>query len=197
MRWGLGLALLFGVRVSFADHYRVPTGSMEPTVQPGDHVCVEKSAYGLRVPFADRVGGHDGGYVARWSHPSRGEVVVLRSPETGETLLKRVVAIGGDEVAVEDGRVRIDGRAVPTHTADDAGVALVEDLGRPHPLGVDRGGGPDLAPTHVPAGKVLVLGDARGNSHDGRSFGFVDESEILGRARSVCLRGSAPTWQPL
>lgn len=189
LRWGAGLALLFGVRASFADHYRVPTGSMEPTVKPGDHVCVEKSAYGLRVPLASE----GGGYVARWSHPARGDVVVLRSPETGETLLKRVVAIGGDEVAVEDGRVRIDGRSVPTH---EVAGARTEELGRPHVLARD-GGGPDLAPTRVPLGKVLVLGDARGNSHDGRAFGFVDESEIFGRARSVCLRDSAPTWQPL
>jgi signal peptidase I len=187
LRWGLGLAVLLGARASLADHYVVPTGSMEPTVVPGDHVCVEKAAYGLRVPFSES-------WALRWRDPARGDVVVLRSPETGEVLLKRVVALAGDEVAVKDGRITLGGEPVAVRAVDGG---VVEDLGAPHRLGTTYGGGPDFGPVRVPAGTVLVLGDSRGNSHDGRSFGFVQTASIMGRAAGVCLRDHAPTWQPL
>lgn len=192
VRWGLGLSILFGARASLADHYQVPTGSMEPTVVPGDHVCVDKRAYGLRPPLAE-------GYVATWGGPARGDVVVLRSPETSEVLLKRVVAVPGDAVAVRDGRVSLGGVPVPVVGERDgaAAAALVEGLGAPHSIHVDHGGGPDLGPVVVPPGRYLVLGDNRGSSHDGRSFGFVERSSILGRAASVCVRGASPTWLPL
>ena len=93
------------------------------------------------------------------------------SDVVGAVLLKRVVAVAGDLVEVRDGHVRIDGRAVP-----EARISL------------DRGGGPDLGPVRVPDGKVLLLGDNRGNSRDGRIFGFVDRERVLGRAVSVVAR---------
>src|SRR5690242_21725159 len=86
---GFALAL-FAARSTLADHYFVPTGSMIPTVEIGDRVLVSKMAYALRVPFSDLV-------VAELHHPDRGDVVVLRSPENGITLLKRVVAVPGDQ----------------------------------------------------------------------------------------------------
>ena len=161
-------ALLF-TRASLADHYRVPTGSMEPNVEVADHVLVVKAAYGLRVPMTDR-------YVFGPSTPSRGDVVVLTSPESGIVLLKRVVAVGGDRVAVEGGHVRV-------RSGENASTRARE--GVDFSISLSFGGGPDLAETVVPEGKVLVLGDNRGNSHDGREFGFVDATSVLGRAAVV------------
>jgi signal peptidase I len=184
----LGGAVILVARASFADHYRVPSGSMEPTVQVGDQICVNKLAYGLRVPASEI-------YAVRGQDPQRGDVVVLDSPVDGEVLLKRVVAVPGDEVAVVDGRPIIDGVAVPV--AQDGG-AVTEVLGRhTHALGMDYGGGPDLARTRVPQDEYLVLGDNRGNSRDGRSFGWVERGAILGRATAVCLRGGKPVWNDL
>jgi signal peptidase I len=184
----LGAAAIFVTRASLADHYTVPSGSMEPTVDVGDQICVNKLAYGLRVPASDL-------YVARGADPKRGDVVVLTSPADGVVLLKRVVALPGDEVAVIDGRPVIDGVAVPVR--DEAG-GVIETLGdHPHRLGLTYGGGPDLAPTRVPADRYLVLGDNRGNSRDGRSFGWVARDAILGRAAAVCLHGGTPTWSSL
>jgi signal peptidase I len=175
-------------RASFADHYRVPSGSMEPTVQVGDQICVNKAAYGLRVPDTQS-------YVLQGSAPARGDVVVLASPADGEVLLKRVVAVPGDVVEVSGGRVSIDGVFAPTR-AEDGGV--VEQLGgREHALGTGYGGGPDFGPTRVPEDRFLVLGDNRGNSNDGRFFGWVAREAILGKAVAVCLHEGKPVWRGL
>ena len=181
-------AVILVARASFADHYRVPSGSMEPTVVVGDHICVNKLAYGLRVPDSAV-------YLVHGRDPQRGEVVVLTSPLDGEVLLKRVVAVPGDVVQVVDGRVVIDGVAVPV---EQQGDAVVERLGaHPHALGTAFGGGPDLPGTRVPGDQYLVLGDNRGNSRDGRSFGWVGRDAFLGRASAVCLHDGHPVWTGL
>ena len=181
-------AVVLVARASFADHYRVPSGSMEPTVAVGDQICVNKAAYGVRVPASET-------YVVKGSAPARGEVVVLASPADGEVLLKRVVAVPGDEVEVRDGHVVIDGVEAPVHEEDGGAVEVLG--GRAHALGTGYGGGPDFGPTRVPAGSFLVLGDNRGNSRDGRSFGWVAREAILGQAVAVCLHEGKPVWHPL
>lgn len=163
------IAVSFAVRASFADHYRVPSGSMEPTVKVDDHVLVVKAAYGLRLPLTTT-------YVARFSEPARGDVVVLEGVDDPPiVLLKRVVAVGGDRVEVKDGHVFIDGR-------------LTDDRAT---------GGPDFGPARVPDGSVLVLGDNRGNSRDGRTFGFVPRDRVLGRAVAVVSRDGSLVYDPL
>ena len=175
-------------RSSLADHYVVPSGSMMPTVEIGDHVCVDKLAYSVHVPFAKSL--------AVETHPiARGDVVVLESPDDGIVLLKRVVALPGDRVEVRSGLVHIDG--VRIDVDGEASARPVEHLGTPHVLDLEEGGGPDLGPTRVPDGSYLVLGDARGNSRDGRIFGLVRREAIFGRAVSVCLRSGKPAWRGL
>jgi signal peptidase I len=172
-------ASLLLTRASFADHYTVPSGSMEPTVHVSDRVVVLKAAYGLRLPFSDS-------YLLGPRTPDRGDVVVLSSPEDGKVLLKRVVATGGDSVCVTNGHVRVRPRGA---TSDDP----YEDEPSTYTLSLALGGGPDLAPIMVPEGKVLVLGDNRGNSHDGRAFGWVDEHALLGKVSLVVGSSGART----
>ncbi len=119
--------------------------SMEPTLYNNERVIVEKISYRL-------MGG-----------PRRGDVVVLRLNGTSEMLIKRVVALPGETVAVQGGRVVVDG------------IPLTE------PWAV-RQGGPDYPPTVVPEGHVFVLGDNRGHSNDSRSFGPVPLRNIIGHA---------------
>jgi signal peptidase I len=170
-------AVGFATRASFADHYRVPTGSMEPTVRVGDHILVNKMAYGLRLPSTER-------YLARFGAPSRGDVVVLTA-DSPTVLLKRVVAVGGDSVEVRDGHVYIDGKRTVEPT-----IRLSPELG-------GSSGGPDFGPTRVPPDELLVLGDNRGNSLDGRSFGFVHRDKVLGHAVAVVGRDGRPTYESL
>jgi signal peptidase I len=129
--------------------------------------------------------------ILKLSGPSLGDVVVLESPETGIVLLKRVVACPGDTVQVADGKLLLNGK--PT-TASVQGGTAVEKIGDGHEIRLDDGGGPDFGPVKVPEGQYLVLGDNRGNSRDGRYFGFVKREAILGRAVSVLLRHGSLTW---
>ena len=183
----LFLLLLALTRTSLANHYQVPSGSMEPNLRPGDRVVVNMLAYGLRVPFTD-IELIDRG------EPQRGDVVVFKSPDDGTRLIKRVVAVGGDRVALIDGRLWIDGQ--PLH---DANASDIEHFGdRDVPLDLRHGGGPDIFDTTVPQGMALVLGDHRGNSRDGRYFGLVPMASLYGKAVAVYWRsGEGPGWTRL
>lgn len=184
----LALLLLLGTaRASFANHYQVPSGSMQPTLQPGDRVAVDMSAYGLRIPFTRHV-------LVERGQPQRGDVVVFDSPTDGTRLIKRVVAVAGDRVELRDGHLLIDG--VPM--ADPA-LPVAERFGaRVAQLDLADGGGPDIGGVVVPSGRVLVLGDHRGRSADGRWFGFVEADAIYARALAVYWRsGEGPQWRKL
>ncbi len=192
-RWGREAAsllalvvVLLAARSSVADHYRVPTGSMEPSVHVGDRVLVNKAAYDVRVPFTDASAVERDG-------PERGDVVVLDSPEDDKTLLKRVVGLPGDVVEVADGRVIINGESAPVTERDGQTFELLGNTEHPVSLGPDRGFGP----VTVPAGHYLVLGDNRSNSRDGRSFGPVPRHSIRGRAFRVYWRDSGFAWRDL
>lgn len=184
----LSLLLVVGLvttaRSSLADHYYVPSGSMEYSLMPGDRVIVDKTAYGLRIPLTkvDLLGA---------SAPERGDVAVFDSPTDGVRLIKRIVAVGGDRVSLAAGRLSINGEAL--------GDAELERFGvREALLNLSDGGGPDIRDLVVPPGKVLALGDHRGNSQDGRYFGLIDQRELFGRAVAIYYRrGDGFTWLPL
>ncbi len=171
------LLLMTVARSSFANHYHVPSGSMEHSLMPGDRVAVDMSAYGLRVPFTDID-------VVTRGTPMAGDVVVFDSPVDGTRLIKRVVAVGGDAVDLQAGRLEVNGIALQSGTQPD-----VEIMGA-HTglLNLDAGGGPDIRGLVVPDDAVLVLGDHRGDSADGRYFGLVPARAFYGRAVAVYWR---------
>ena len=196
-------------RSTLADNYHVPSGSMRPTVEIGDRLLVNKLAYGLRVPFT-RV------YVARFDDPQHGDVVVLRSPEDGIVLLKRIVALPGDEIAVEGGQLILNGEQVEIVEADLVQLKkllheeitpeieqrsqpmYIEMLGeKPHGIRLTRGGGGNYGPKEVPEDQFLVMGDNRGESRDGRVFGLVDRKQLLGRGIAVYRRDGKFVWEKL
>ena len=177
------LAAVTAARSSLADHYYVPSGSMENSLIPGDRVFVDKTAYGFRIPLTkiDLFGART---------PERGEIAVFDSPRDGTRLIKRIVAIGGDVVAIVDGHLSINGKPLGDEHLEHFGA-------REALLNLDDGGGPDLHTT-IPAGMVLAIGDHRGNSLDGRFFGPIPETELFGRAVGVYYRrGEGFVWKPL
>lgn len=175
------VAAISVARSSLADHYYVPSGSMEYSLLPGDRVLVDKTAYGLRIPFTtiDLIGART---------PERGDIAVFDSPRDGILLIKRIVAVGGDVVTLEDGQLSINGTAL--------GDQRIEHFGEHEALlNLDQGGGPDIDGLKIPKGMVLALGDHRGNSLDGRYFGLVPETALYGRAFAIYYRrGAGFTW---
>ena len=167
--------VLLAARSSFADHYVVPSGSMEQTLLPGDRVVVDKHAYGLRLPFTLVK-------VIPGDPPARGDVIIFDAPDSGTRLIKRIVAIGGDRLEVRQGHAFINGRESDSKAS----------------LNLQLGGGPDLAAIRIPAGEVFVMGDFRGNSRDSRYFGFVREDAIYAKAQRVYYRsGEGFIWKAL
>ena len=194
-----------GFRSAVADWYDVPTGSMQPTILIGDRIFVNKLAYDLTVPFT-------GIEVARWSDPARGDIVICSSPADGVRLVKRVIALPGDVIAMQGGRLVINGDVLDYETAPGAGAPMGEDgrgmefsletLGeRVHPVARMpwRRAVRDFGPVEVPAGKYFMMGDNRDNSGDSRHWGFVDREAISGRATGIALsldreHGWLPRW---
>lgn len=180
------LALMFVARSSFANHYVVPSGSMESALVPGDRVFVDMTAYGVRVPFTETV-------VISRGEPARGDVVLLPSPADGTRLIKRIVGVEGDRVTIVAGRLSLNG--VPA-TVGPSGA--YEQIGRHRVLvNLQSGGGPDVDLV-IPEGHVFVVGDHRGNSHDSRMFGLVREQSVYARAEGVYWRsGEGVVWKDL
>jgi signal peptidase I len=180
---GLLVVGIMAGRSALADHYYVPSGSMEYTLIPGDRVFVDKRAYGLRIPFTTIE-------LTRGDSVQRGDIVIFDSPRDGIRLIKRIVAVGGDNVQIRNGHLAINGEWLASTI--DGEIEMIGD--KTVTLNLADGGGPGLSVT-IDEGMVLAIGDHRGNSADGRVFGAVSEHEIYGRAVAVYYRReSGFTW---
>ncbi len=199
--------VLGSVRSAVADWNDVPTGSMKPTILEGDRIFVNKLAYDLRVPFTLQ-------RAAAWSDPARGDIVVLLSPYDGRRLVKRVIGIPGDVIALNDNHLVVNGEAAAYGPPDERSVRALAGASPPSwVLATETAGGrthavmmnpesparPTFGPATVPSGQYFVMGDNRDNSFDSRWFGFVGRERVLGRATTVVLsvdlgRYLAPRW---
>ena len=139
------IVALFGVQTFLVEAVRVRSDSMSPSYQAADVVVVDKITYRFRDPRID-------------------EVVVTEDPRTGQTIVKRVVAVGGDSIGIDDGRLVRNGQVVFDATVDN-----------------DNMDGYFHGPVVVPEGEVFLLGDNRDTSLDSRSFGTVPVDDVQGR----------------
>lgn len=174
---------ILAARSTLADHYYVPSGSMEYTLIAGDRVFVDKRAYGLRLPFTNIE-------LMAGKPVARGDIVIFDSPRDGKRLIKRIVAIGGDDVLIREGHLAVNGEWLASPLL--AEIELIGD--KRVQLNLADGGGPAFSMS-LANGMVLAIGDHRGDSVDGRFFGPVSEDEIYGRAVAVYFRrGSGFEW---
>jgi len=196
-----GLMMVF--RSAVADWMYVPSGSMNPTIVEGDRILVDKSAYGLRVPFTTF-------RLTRGEDPQRGDIAIFPSPEDGITLVKRVIGLPGDSVEMRDERLLINGvetSYAPAQASADAELPaatrlqdrryFTENLAeRPHAIMLlpARTMPRSFGPVVVPEGQYLMLGDSRDNSKDSRFIGFVPRDSIVGRAHHVLYSLDAERW---
>jgi signal peptidase I len=199
----LVIAVILGsLRSALADWNDVPTGSMKPTIVEGDRVFVNKLAYDLKVPFTTT-------RLAQWDDPKRGDIVVFFSPADGKRLVKRVIALPGDEVELRNEVVHINGVAMRYRgihrddprlgylTAAASTMFAEESAGAsPHPIMIS----PDVpamrtfAPMTVPNGQYFVLGDNRDDSYDSRFIGPIPRQLIIGKATAVAFSLDRSRW---
>jgi len=177
----LFVVLLFSFRSSVADWYYVPTGSMEPTIYVGDRVVVDKSAYTLEIPFTDVV-------LAKTGAVNRGDIVIINSHAADTRLIKRVVAVEGDTVRLEENRLSINGEKASVE-ARGSSLFLENILGHTRTIALNPLPSPakSFNSVTVPKGHVLALGDNRNNSVDSRYYGFIPVEEIQGKANYVAF----------
>jgi signal peptidase I len=178
----LFVLILFASRSSFADWYQVPTGSMLPTIVEGDRIFVDKMAYRLEVPFTDIE-------IMQTGQPKRGDIVVFNSEKAGNRLVKRLIGVPGDRIAMGDNKLIINGEHIVYEDNENA-LHKTEYLGdvahfvQFMPVAEARD---NFAEVIVPEGHYLVLGDNRNNSADSRYYGFVPAIEIQGKANKVLI----------
>ena len=208
----LGAVLIFlVVRTFLVEAFRIPSGSMIPSLLVGDWLFVNKLRYGPHIPFTNI-------RLPAYAEPQRGEVVVFKSPpqldqpwDPTPTLVKRLVAVPGDTAYMRGGLLYIDG--IPQRQGFGAERNRVGDPDETSPLFAwqheyelsgTRFGPPPAVPTHdhwgpllVPAERYLMLGDNRYDSKDGRYWGLVPRDNMRGRPLFVYYSWNAESEQPL
>lgn len=197
----LAFLLAFGlIRTAIADYNPIPSGSMHPNILEGDVVLVDRLAYQLKVPLTDIV-------LAEFAEPRRGDIVTFSSPRDGTRLIKRVIGLPGDVVAMRDKRLVINGQAAAYDAlglaAESEGLLalrLRETLGG-HPHEVQwldhHGSAADFGPVRIPPDQFLMLGDNRDNSADSRFIGLVPREQLIGRATRILVSADITSnWQP-
>lgn len=187
------LLLMTVFRSAVADWNVVPSGSMLPTIRLGDRIFVDKMAYDLRVPLTHV-------RIAHLADPQRGDIVTIDSSAAHELLVKRVIGVPGDRIAMRENVLYVNG--VRASYQPEGANLLASDTASPGEYLAERFDGvthtvrlsPDapsprssFGPVVVPENQYLMLGDNRDNSADSRYFGFFPRNEIMGRTRRVAF----------
>ncbi|MFP4129389.1 MAG: signal peptidase I [Halorhodospira sp.] len=189
------LAVLL-IRGFVAEPFRIPSGSMLPTLQSGDFILVNKAAYGLRLPvLGTRILG-DG-------EPERGDVAVFRYPEDpSQDYIKRIIGLPGDEIRYEDRTFYVNGerleqegeRRYNGYGVDNGELALLRRehiAGHTHPILLHPGSRAREFTYTVPEGSYFAVGDNRDRSADSRVWGPVEDEHLLGEAFLIWMSWEA------
>ena len=181
------------LRSFLVEPFRIPSGSMMPTLLVGDFILVNKYDYGIRLPLFDTK-------VINIGEPKRGDVVVFRYPKDPSIpFIKRIIGVPGDHIVYHDKTLFINGKRVSDQTEGryigtgsgemmTGSLEYKEDLpGHPHDILIIPGRPSVDVDLRVPAGEYFVLGDNRDNSKDSRYWGFVPDANLIGRAFMIWM----------
>ncbi len=186
------LLFVLVIRSFIFEPFRIPSGSMMPTLLQGDYIFVKKYSYGLRLPVIEKKFIETG-------QPARGDVVVFRLPsEPNVNYIKRVIGLPGDEIVYSDHRLTVNGVSVPLQ-ADPGGKfpqVVRETLGaREHDIMITE---PDRnvldGRYRVPEGHFFMMGDNRDNSRDSRYIGAIPETHLVGEAVRIWMHMDGLEW---
>ncbi|MBP7881939.1 MAG: leader peptidase [Pseudomonadota bacterium] len=182
------ILVVFLIRSFIAEPFKIPSGSMMPTLLAGDFILVNKFTYGLRMPILNNT-------LVEINHPKRGDVFVFHyPPEPSIDYIKRVVGVPGDKILYQDKQLYINGQKLDMTFVEDyqyesAGFNQVhakrfqEQLGDvKHDLLIEENSLSKEGEVTVPPGHYFAMGDNRDNSKDSRYWGFVPEQNLVGKA---------------
>jgi len=204
----LALLIVFTIRSSLVEAFKIPSGSMIPTLLTGDHIFVNKFAYGLKVPFSDFFGDRPTFLIHR-DPPKRGDIIVFKYPKDERVyFIKRVIGVTGDTIEIRNKTLLINshpiertpvtgGTAEKIYSGfDDPKYSSSNlDLFEEHLDGVDHDimldktnfSGDSFGPVTVPPDSIFVMGDNRDFSNDSRFWGFVPLKNVKGKAMVIWL----------
>jgi len=163
----LAIVIAFFIRTFVIQAYKIPSGSMKPTLQIGDHILVSKFNYGIKLPFLRTT-------LIPVGAPQRGDIVVFIYPEDrSKDFIKRLIGIPGDTIEIRNKKIFINGLPY----SDKHGV-YVDNFVIPGAVQPRD----NFGPVTVPEGSLFVMGDNRDESYDSRFWGFVSQKDVLGKA---------------
>lgn len=187
------LLVVLLLRSFVAEPFRIPSGSMLPTLEIGDFILVNKFTYGIRLPITHTK-------IIPLGEPKAGDVVVFRFPNDPKIdFIKRLVGVPGDVIAWDNKELKVNG--VPVARQELGEYAALDQNGQVHPtlrlketLGTVNhdililpGTAGRIGEVVVPAGHYFVMGDNRDMSNDGRMWGLVPEENLVGKAMLVWM----------
>jgi len=174
----IAVILALFIRTFAVQAFKIPSGSMEPTLLVGDHILVNKFIYGIKLPYWRNT-------IVPIRQPQRDDVVVFIYPvEPGKDFIKRVIGLPGDRVEMVGGKILINGQA------HDDKFGYYSDAGKP---GEPHTRQNRFGPVVVPENQLFVMGDNRNHSYDSRFWGFVPLSSVKGKA--FIIYWSWPHWK--
>ena len=163
----IAILIALFIRTFIVQAFKIPSGSMKPTLLIGDHILVNKFIYGVRIPFVRKA-------LISIGEPKREDVIVFIYPEDrSKDFIKRVVGVGGDTIEIRNKKIFLNG--LPYQ--DNHGV-YVDDFILPGSIQPRD----NFGPFTVPKGTVFAMGDNRDQSYDSRFWGFVPLKDVLGKA---------------
>jgi len=175
----IAIILALFIRTFVVQAFKIPSGSMEPTLLIGDHILVNKFIYGIKMPFT-RIG------LIPISEPDRDDVIVFIYPvDPGKDFIKRVIGLPGDRIEIIEKRIFINGKPY-----DDRYGSYTEISGKEGGISLEKA---HFGPVIVPEKHLFVMGDNRNHSYDSRFWGFVPQKSVKGKA--FIIYWSWPHWK--
>ena len=163
----IAVVIAFFIRTFVIQAFKIPSGSMKPTLQIGDHLLVTKFIYGVKIPIIRKT-------LIPVSEPKRGDIVVFIYPEDrSKDFVKRVIGIAGDTIEIKDKKIFLNSMLYKDNFGVYSDDMIIPGAAQPRD---------NFGPVTVPPGKIFCMGDNRDQSYDSRFWGFVDQSDVLGKA---------------
>jgi signal peptidase I len=163
----VAVVLALFIRTFIVQAFKIPSGSMKPTLLIGDHILVNKFIYGVKIPFWDKT-------IVPIKRPRRGDIVVFKFPkDPAKDYIKRVIGSAGDVVEVRDKQVYVNHKRLNKSYGVHIDPSIIPGGLQPRD---------NFGPITVPPNSLFVMGDNRDHSYDSRFWGFVNLQAIKGRA---------------